>query len=258
MIISLFVAFFYERNRETEARQTPATPAWSTPVLSLASVRGSGQFESLASVRGSGHFRRLAFGEKENHVSRLEVPAQTGACNNGERDGQETDIDCGGGCECCNNEGSICLNNEDCCKLEGNYLVCSRDGDCIPGTATPTPVPTPDPYDGLALSAPGPVTMEEGCKFIAHCDAAQQQQLDGSFIQKCAGREAEFVWGGCPQKSEAGFRILHHESDAKQKEFDYYETCGLHFVGNKLTYYYSALKIAASLGLAFKVTICHS
>ncbi len=82
-------------------------------------------------------------------VDRSLVPV---GCANGKKDGDETDIDCGGDCDCCDNKKS-CLLDSDCCD---NY--CNASNKCA----------EPECDDGVKNGQETDVDCGGNCKF--KCD----------------------------------------------------------------------------------------
>lgn len=96
-------------------------------------------------------------------------------CQNGERDGDETDVDCGGSCSPCL-LGKVCIENSDCgageciegvCAFVGptcdNFTACD-DGDMCNGISTCV--------EGRCQQTTAPVTCaaQDACHLVGTCD----------------------------------------------------------------------------------------
>ena len=110
-------------------------------------------------------------GDPTDHHDPTGGPPPT--CSDGARDGDETDIDCGGPCEPCS-PGQMCDGPGDCVFGECLGGVCPKPAcvtlkDCPPVDACLTPMCTPDgrcvatPADGEPCDDGDPCTLEELC-----------------------------------------------------------------------------------------------
>lgn len=114
------------------------------------------------------------------------------ACANGVKDGNETDVDCGGDCKSCS-IGASCLTWSDCsskvCTSSSTGLPCtSSDSVC---TCSTTPSPTPEPTATPTFSPPEVIRISSN---VNTSQVATSSKLILTAVYTSTDPHVKFLW----------------------------------------------------------------